>query len=417
MVADPDVRVLIENSIETRSLFISYPKEINVSNFLAWLFNPREGHGLGDRAVKELMNQARKSFDEENINLDNRSKTAITISKWDSTKIFNATFSNIVIQRELKVGEGNNAIDLAIFDITNNLAIFVELKFGASEGENQTNGYYDSIRNNLLNKAPFKDYDAIFIFLDSRDTECKDSKWIPLGFEWLTDFLKRQKNSPIIHENNSRILSEYADLLDDENQMKKLELSHRDLIDRVVVAHKDIFKYFNNKFRNSNYSEYLRSETRTQPELAQTYYQSKKLWNFIWDYSRFTPYIIPVKERFPDLVIDTKQKTIYYHLDEWAKFYSHDSDYWGVQVSLKRLNDNPPQFSLQTHFRVSEFEPQYAENIMGIAKKLNPTAKFRKNTTLLRMENIEINENDFKKTTQRVITRLSEIAECLSKFD
>lgn len=417
LVADPDVRVLIENSIETRSLFISYPKEINVSNFLAWLFNPREGHGLGDRAVKELMNQARKLFDEENINLDNRSKTAITVSKWDSTKIFNATFSNIVIQRELKVGEGNNAIDLAIFDMTNKLAIFVELKLGASEGENQTNGYYDSIRKNLLSKAPFKDYDAIFIFLDSRDTECKDTKWIPLGFEWLTDFLKRQKNSPIIHENNSRILSEYADLLDDENQMKKLELSHRDLIDRVAVVHKDILKHFNNNFRNSNYSEYLRSDTETQLELAQMYYQSKKLWDFVWDYSKFTPFIIPVKERFPYLVTETKQKNIYYNLTEWTEFYSDDYPLWGIQVWLKRLNDNPSQFSLQTCFHVNGFKPQYAKEIREIAKKLKPDAKFKENTNLLQMKSIEINENDVKKITQHVITRLSAINESLSKLD
>lgn len=417
MVADPDVRVLIENSIETRSLFISYPKEINVSNFLAWLFNPREGHGLGDRAVKELMNQARKSFDEENINLDNRSKTAITISNWDSTKIFNATFSNIVIQRELKVGEGNNAIDLAIFDITNNLAIFVELKFGASEGENQTNGYYDSIRKNLLNKAPFKNYDAIFIFLDSRDTECKDSKWIPLGFEWLTDFLKRQKNSPIIHENNSRILSEYADLLVDENQMKKLELSHRDLIDRVVLDHKNILTFFNNNFRNSNYSEYLRSDTETLQELAQMYYQSKKLWDFIWDYSKFTPFIIPVKERFPGLVTETKRKNIYYHLDEWESFYSDDYEHWGVQVWLKRLNDSPPQFSLNTSFYVNEFEPQYAIKIREMAKNLNPNSTSRETTNRLHMKSIDINGNDIKNITQHVIKRLNEINECLSKFD
>jgi hypothetical protein len=105
LVADPDVRVLIENSIETRSLFISYPKEINVSNFLAWLFNPREGHGLGDRAVKELMNHAYQKFNENNINPVKESKTSITVKKWKSTKIFNSTFSNIVIQRELKVGD------------------------------------------------------------------------------------------------------------------------------------------------------------------------------------------------------------------------------------------------------------------------------------------------------------------------
>ena len=247
LIADSHVRTLLEHSIEKRALFISYPKEINVSNFLAWLFNPREGHGLGDKAIKELLTQARNIYDDD-IEIDKDSETVKPLGKWGALKIFGTSFSNAIIQRELKVSDkSNDAIDLAIFDRTNKMAIFIEFKFGALQGNNQTKKYCDNILKKLKKSPTFEGYAAIFIFLDQRDEQSKDKRWISLNTEWLVNFLKMQQDSPIIHSSNKKILSDYAELFDDEHQMHRLLSSHRETIDSVVIKHKVILQYFHKK--------------------------------------------------------------------------------------------------------------------------------------------------------------------------
>lgn len=247
LIADAEVRKLIEHSIETRALFISYPKEINISNFLAWLFNPREGHGLGDKAIKELLLQI---YDGANQPIQLLDSTELNPFNIFNGKLNN--FNNVIIQRELKVNKENkNAIDLAIFDTSNKIAIFIEVKFGAPEGKGQTNGYYKGIHTNVL-KA-FSGYTPIFVFLDSQEKSCENTAWISLNMEWLVDFLKRQKDSPLIHQSNQNILSEYAEFFGEETRMAKLLNSYNDSIFQIVSEHKDILKHFNNTFRGENY--------------------------------------------------------------------------------------------------------------------------------------------------------------------
>ena len=54
-LCDPNFLMLVELQREQRLLFITDLTETRVSAFLAWLFRPQEGHGLGDRAIRELL--------------------------------------------------------------------------------------------------------------------------------------------------------------------------------------------------------------------------------------------------------------------------------------------------------------------------------------------------------------------------
>lgn len=407
LVADPDVRTLMEHSIETRALFISYPKEINVSNFLAWLFNPNEGHGLGDKALKELINQAVISL-ENSESIDNRSKTSKSLANWDATKIFSTSFSNAIIQRELKTGNGKESIDLAVFDNFNKIAIFLELKFGAKERMRQTNDYHDDIVNNVLSHSPFKNnFKAIFIFMDSREEESQDKKWIALDYGWLVDFLNRQKMSPSIHENNQKILSEYAEFLDEEDQMHRLQKSHRELIDRVVEEHKGILNHFNSEFKRFSFSRYLSEKPRGNLAVSQTYFQSKKLWDFLFNYSEFEPLLLPVRKEFPDLITNPKQIRVFYNLARWEEnLYSEEYRYWGVSISLKRINET--NFELNSLFRIMGFKPQYENSIREIFIKMNPDRKApSKNANKLQFPSKDVGGN--KSAVMAVIQRIKDI--------
>lgn len=418
LISDPHVRMLLDHSIEKRALFISYPKEINVSNFLAWLFNPREGHGLGDKALKELLNQARDIYD-DGVEMDYRSKTAKTICAWDATRIFGKSLSNVIIQRELRVSdESNKAIDLAIFDRDNKIAIFIELKFGAREGLNQTNVYCDNICENLLRTSPFKDYDAMFVFLDHRDEPSKDNKWIPLGTDWLVSFLKRQKDNPIIHDSNKKILSEFAEVLDDEQQMQmhRLLSSHRESIDSTVLKHKEILEYFHVNLSRTKYSKYISTHPKSTHNLAHTYYQSEALWDFLVEHAKFTPLIAPLENVFPGIETEPKKINIFYHLPRWDEMYVDDFELWGVQIWLKIVDKDKLKYSLHTHFRINSFKPEYEDGVRQIADGAELDLKrMKKGTNRITFQPVFFSGNE-QKAASMVIERIRLIEQKLEKI-
>lgn len=103
-------------------------QEIRHSNFLAWLFDPKETHGLGDYFLKEYLKYVIKS----NRNKLNGIKsykvpTVFDIDCWN--------MSDIEVRREYK------NIDLLLIDETNKFIFLIENKVDSFQHDNQLEKY------------------------------------------------------------------------------------------------------------------------------------------------------------------------------------------------------------------------------------------------------------------------------------
>lgn len=118
--------------------------EIRHSNFLAWLFNPNETHGLGTQFIKKFFEKIK------NYNITNN----ITNPKESIPE--NLDFDNIKVKREYK--------NIDIFIESTNFVCVIENKYGTGEHNEQCERYKE-IAEEYANK------NKIYIYLDLDDIE------------------------------------------------------------------------------------------------------------------------------------------------------------------------------------------------------------------------------------------------------
>jgi len=158
------------------------------SDFLAWLFDPREGHGQGDQIVRDLLITARQAAVE--CGLDGRSTTSRFFAEWPPSRIRTASFGSVFTARELGL-KATERVDLFVIDPDNKFVLLIENKAGTAHSQNQLDGYRASWQETVASNAHLKDYSSVHIALD-RDFVGADwserpsnGYWLHLGYDWL----------------------------------------------------------------------------------------------------------------------------------------------------------------------------------------------------------------------------------------
>ncbi len=215
-----DLKKIIEKSKEEFSKKVNIFKilkldnhEIRHSNFLAWLLNPSESHGLGDSFLNSFLNNA--------LNLT----------------IF-AT-SDVIVETEYCTNE-NRRIDILIHSLKSNFVCVIENKYGSGEHDAQCQHYKSFIENNSL----FKNY-AIkqYIFLDIyKPIEYQMNNSL-CGYKYITyeDIYKILKNLVEKLDANSivsQIVKQYIDILKEKYTMLDEELKSK--CAEIYPKYKDI---------------------------------------------------------------------------------------------------------------------------------------------------------------------------------
>src|SRR5574344_1445642 len=95
--------------------------EIRHSNFLAWLLNPNETHGLGTQFIKKFFEKVK------NYNITNN------ITNPEGSIPENLEFDNIKVKREYK--------NIDIFIESTNFVCVIENKYGTGEHDEQCKRY------------------------------------------------------------------------------------------------------------------------------------------------------------------------------------------------------------------------------------------------------------------------------------
>ena len=158
------------------------------SDFLAWLFDPREGHGQGDQIVRDLLISATQAAAE--CGLDGRGTTSRFFAEWPPSRIRTASFGSVFTARELGL-KASERVDLFVIDPVNKFVLLIENKAGTAHSQDQLDGYRVSWQEAVASNTHLKEYSSVYIALD-RDfiggdwsERPSNGYWLHLGYEWL----------------------------------------------------------------------------------------------------------------------------------------------------------------------------------------------------------------------------------------
>lgn len=250
-------------------------QEIKHSNFLSWLFNPKEKHDFGDRIFKKFI---------EKVIEENKE-----VIKCCGYEIANAEdFSeNFDIQRE------KNNIDILIIDNENQNICVIENKIYAQEckGNENKDGQLKKYYNYICRESSdYKDYKKIFIFMKPDGTKSesfkfdnKDIKYLDISYEPIVNILKDCIKE--LEENSSR----------NENETKTLIFfkDYKNLLERFIMS-----QDFQNKLAKE-IKKIFQENNFFMPERSKNNYKflpfCKKQYKYIKDAKKENGYIYQIE--------------------------------------------------------------------------------------------------------------------------
>lgn len=206
-------------------------REIRHSDFLSFLLNPKESHGLHDVFIKSIL------FD---VVKGNRSSVGISPIDIDLLDL-----SNIEVRREWE------NIDILLLSDAGNFVCAIENKIDTTEHSNQLSRYESQVN------ASFENYNKLFIYLtlDGSPPE-NNENWLSYSYqdiyEVLISILKESEGN--IGQDIYILLKHYVEMINrhfmSDNEIaalsKKIYLRHKRALD-IIFEHKpDVLTETNN---------------------------------------------------------------------------------------------------------------------------------------------------------------------------
>ena len=195
-------------------------KEEQASQIIAWLLNPREAHGFGNRFFEAMINAASSHSQLFGYKYNERQ---VETSRRQKQKLLDA-YKDVIVQTEYcvekqcKDKEGRVDILLCLEDAK---ALFViENKYGSQEHGTQTKKYFRH-----FSKAQYHNYTVFYIYLDVKkyfemdafELSDNEEHWYFLGYDWIIDFLKKNESQECV----SKIIKDIIIEFDDDHEYEK----------------------------------------------------------------------------------------------------------------------------------------------------------------------------------------------------
>ena len=228
-VAENDELELLENNLSGFNIFEaigSIRRELRHSDFIKFIFDPSENHGLGGYALKEFLKYIVKK---------NKSFLDISVIDVDTYDLVDTE-----LRREWK------NIDILAVSNANKLVVCIENKIDTTEHSNQLTKYENIVNNE------YKEFTKIFIYLTPEgDSTNENDNWIPVSYSDIYTVV-----SKIIDSKSTNIGSDVLILLKHYNEMvnrhimsdnqisdlcKKIYKNHRQALDLIFEHKPDIF--------------------------------------------------------------------------------------------------------------------------------------------------------------------------------
>ena len=197
-------------------------REVRHSDFLSFLLNQKESHGLYDVFLKSLL------FSVTKRNRSISSLSAIDIDLLD--------LANIEVRREWE------NIDILLLSEKEQFVCAIENKIDSTEHSNQL------ARNEALIESNFSNYKKLFVYLTIEgDSPEKDLNWLPCSYQDIYEVAKSilEETAGNIGEDIYTLLKHYAEMIKrhlmSDNEIvelsKKLYQRHKKALD-IIFEHK-----------------------------------------------------------------------------------------------------------------------------------------------------------------------------------
>jgi hypothetical protein len=367
--ADPDVQRMLSLSATAAPLRICYPKEVNVSRFLAWLMDPGEGHGLGDQPLRSLLARAGQADRAQALPHNDRRFLS-------PSSVYTQSFSSVVVSTEVDVGlKTKKLLDVLILDPSARLYVAIENKFGAKEGADQTKEYHKGL------KKLFPGYRGIHIYLDSNEAEPKDEAWLAVGYDWLAEFLKSSEQRESTAQHVREALAQFRSIIEEEDEDSASRSPLGTLISHVAGKHRDALAAMKELVKPYARSQRARelaaivgdgvttNQARAQMRLFQLYCRRPVLWDQCFKQTLFGPFKKTLGERFSDLAVDPRRVVTTFSLDDWERLVDKEGkDAWYYVAGVKvRYSDE--QYTVVSYVEFSDVKPDRRAALLSFANE------------------------------------------------
>ncbi|WP_427948696.1 PD-(D/E)XK nuclease family protein [Acinetobacter sp.] len=204
-------------------------RELQHSNFLAWLFNPQETHGLGDYVLKEFIKIYFKENEYQNLGGDSG------LSVFDFIEL---NLDDLIIKREHK------NIDLLFLSKNNKFCMIIENKIYSSEGEGQLKKYREYVESEYNNYKH-----KIYIYLSLLDqviSEQEQEYYVQLNYLHIIKLLHLILNNKSLNVSDRIhfVIEQYLITLESMlNQNEEIEEIAQRLYKKYKTAFDLVFKY------------------------------------------------------------------------------------------------------------------------------------------------------------------------------
>lgn len=354
LFADPEVHQLLGLTARRQTLAICTPREINVSRLLAWLLDPSEGHGLGDKALRSLLIFAGQT--DQVACLSGADRDFLL-----PHNVHQLALSGLVVNTELNVRprrtpragtteaaakkRTRDFLDVAVIDPVTKLCVAIENKFGAGESDGQLKRYRGGL------EKLFPTFTRIYIFLDKFEAEPKDDQWLPVGYSWLNGFLLEQEGNAMLSTNVRRTLAEFREAVQDKDEESASTSAKSKLVTSISARHNDAIEAMCEIARPKGkiFLELMKelsadtrsAEGRARLALFKLYRTRTMLWDECHQQARFAAFFKELSEHFPDLDSDVKRVNSWYSLSSWERFINpeYQEEYFYPAAVRVRLQD------------------------------------------------------------------------------
>jgi hypothetical protein len=204
--------------------------EIRHSNFLAWLLDPNESHGLGDLFLKRFL---RETLISPKVNV---SLVDIEEMNTDLTNV-KREFLKFDILIELK-----------------EIIVVIENKIHSVEQNNQLKRYYETANKEFIGKP------IAFVYLTLGGDSPSNEEYIPFSYEQIESILYELTTvfGESLHQSTKVYLNDYLHLIKNsimkngeiDDLSKKIYRNHKSLLDTLFSYRQDSVSYVKSFFEN-----------------------------------------------------------------------------------------------------------------------------------------------------------------------
>jgi hypothetical protein len=351
-------------STHSEALQICYPKEINVSRFLAWLLDPSQGHGLGDQAIKSLLACAGKSDFVDQLPIKEQRFLA-------AANIYTRAFSSIIVVSEAELGlpDERRYIDVLAVDPVAKLYVAIENKFGCRESQDQTASYFKALR------KLFPNYHGIHLYLDINDGEPDDKRWIAVNYTWLTDFIAQTEQLDWVAPHVKATMAQFRKAVQEEDDVAEASVlgnlvthvasQHEialDALHRILTPNaprsraKDLAALVNHSASGN--------VAKANVRLFQLYCRRPHIWDRCLKERKFARFHKVLGGQFSQLMSDPRRVVTYFSLKEFE--HLRDPELGSIWVAAIHIRQEGEHFRVRTYVALSCVKADYREQLLQV---------------------------------------------------